>query len=190
MEQRYTEGQTFDRMDFAAAPLPKGEYEGCSFRSCHFSGSDLSGIRFIDCEFVDCDLSNANLKNASLQDVRFGGCKMLGLHFEKCAAFGFSVSFRSCQLSHSSFYGMKLSKTLFADCRLAEVDLTGADLNNSVFDQCDLLNASFENTNLEKADFRTAYNYIIDPELNRIKGARFSLPAVTGLLTKYQIKID
>jgi hypothetical protein len=48
----------------------------------------------------------------------------------------------------------------------------------------------FENSILEKVDFRSSFNYIIDPETNRIKKARFSLPGVTGLLAKYDIEID
>jgi fluoroquinolone resistance protein len=43
---------------------------------------------------------------------------------------------------------------------------------------------------LEKADFRTAYNYSIDPEKNRIKKAKFSIFGVTGLLDKYDIEIE
>ena len=43
---------------------------------------------------------------------------------------------------------------------------------------------------LEKADFRTAFNYSIDPENNRMKKAKFSPPEVVGLLNKYDIEID
>jgi len=52
------------------------------------------------------------------------------------------------------------------------------------------LQAMFIHTNLEKADFRSAFNYSIDPETNRIRKARFSVPAVTGLLDKYDIEIE
>jgi hypothetical protein len=44
--------------------------------------------------------------------------------------------------------------------------------------------------NLTGADFRTAYNYSLDPENNKLKNARFSGPGVLGLLDKYDIKID
>jgi hypothetical protein len=50
--------------------------------------------------------------------------------------------------------------------------------------------ANFEQTTLEKSDFRTSYNYSINPELNRIKKAKFSLNAIAGLLTKYDIVIE
>ena len=60
----------------------------------------------------------------------------------------------------------------------------------ALFDQCNFKDAKFENTILEKADFRTSYNYSIDPDVNRIRKAKFSLPAVVGLLNKYDIEID
>jgi uncharacterized protein YjbI with pentapeptide repeats len=78
----------------------------------------------------------------------------------------------------------------FVNCTLHEVDFTEADLTASLFENCDLQRTLFANTNLEKADFRTAFNYSIDPELNRIKKARFSMPGVLGLLSKYNIDIE
>ncbi|MEI9959311.1 MAG: pentapeptide repeat-containing protein [Ferruginibacter sp.] len=73
---------------------------------------------------------------------------------------------------------------------MQEVDFTGCDLTEANFDNCDLTNAHFENTILEKADFRTAINFIIDPEINKIKKAKFPLSGIAGLLNKYDIAID
>ena len=70
------------------------------------------------------------------------------------------------------------------------MDFTEADLTSSLFDNCELAGARFERTILEKADLRTSRNYSIDPELNKIKKARFSYPGVLGLLSKYEIDID
>jgi fluoroquinolone resistance protein len=50
--------------------------------------------------------------------------------------------------------------------------------------------ATFDNTIIEKADFRGSLNYSIDPENNRVKKAKFSLSGVDGLLGKYDIEID
>ena len=69
------------------------------------------------------------------------------------------------------------------------MDLTACDLSQAIFENCDLAGTLFENTILEKTDFRTAYNYSIDPELNKIKKAKFSLPGVLGLLSKYDIEV-
>jgi hypothetical protein len=43
---------------------------------------------------------------------------------------------------------------------------------------------------LERTDFRTSYNYSIDPEINRISKAKFSINGVVGLLGKYNIEIE
>ena len=83
-----------------------------------------------------------------------------------------------------------IKKTTFKNSQLQEVDFTESELSYSVFDYCDLTRATFYNTNIEKADFRTSNNYSIDPENNQIKKARFSLPAAAGLLDKYDIEID
>ena len=58
------------------------------------------------------------------------------------------------------------------------------------FDECDFLHAHFEKTILEKADLRTSLHYSIHPALNRIKKAKFSLSAISGLLDQYDIEID
>jgi uncharacterized protein YjbI with pentapeptide repeats len=73
---------------------------------------------------------------------------------------------------------------------VAGSDFAECDLTNSVFDNCDLINASFDHTNLEKVDFRTPSNYSFDPEINRIRRAKFSIDGVSGLLGKYDIDIE
>jgi uncharacterized protein YjbI with pentapeptide repeats len=57
-----------------------------------------------------------------------------------------------------------------------------------IFENCDLAGAIFENTILERADFRTARNFSLDPEINQIKKAKFSLADLPGLLLKYDIE--
>ena len=190
MEQHYFEEQTFEKIDYTATPLKKGEYEYCVFRNCDLSRADLSGIRFSDCEFSGCNLSLAVFNQTGLQGVTFKDCKMLGLHFERCNEFGLSVSFQNCSLNHSSFFGVKIKKTVFKNCQLQETDFTDSDLSGSTIENCDFLQATFLNTNLEKADLRSSINYAIDPELNKIKKAYFSLYGVPGLLAKYDIRID
>mgnify|MGYP001950459629 FL=1 len=150
----------------------------------------MSKITFIDCEFYDCNLSSAHILQTGFQNVLFKDCKMLGLQFDKCNDFGFLIKVDKCQLNHSSFFKRKLSKISFQKTKLQEVDFTECDLSLSVFDDCDLQNAIFKNTNLQNTDFRSSYNFSIDPENNQIKGAKFTLETVVGLLTKYNIKIE
>lgn len=182
--------ENYASINFYNHPLNKGEFESCTFKNCDFSHTDLSEFRFIDCIFSACNLSLAKLFKTSFQDTQLKDCKLLGLHFEQCSGFGLSFRFENCQLAHSSFFGIKLKGIIFKNCDLQEVDFTDADLTSVAFENCNLLNAVFENCLLQKADFRTAFNYSFDPERNRIKGARFSLPAVTGLLDKYGIQVS
>ena len=61
---------------------------------------------------------------------------------------------------------------------------------NTLFDNCDFKRATFEKTNIEKADFRNAHNYSIDLEQNRFKKAKFSKEGIVGLLGQYDVEID
>jgi uncharacterized protein YjbI with pentapeptide repeats len=190
MQDRYVEDESFEKKDYSKTPLGVADYDDCTFTSCNFSNADLSSLNFSGCTFIDCDLSNVKLLKTGLKNTRFKGCKMIGLRFDDCEPFLFEVSFDNCTLNLSSFYKRKLAKTRFANCNLKEVDFADADLSNAVFIDCDLGGAVFDNTNLEKADLRTARNYSIDPEKNRIKKARFSASGIAGLLDKYDIVIE
>jgi len=83
-----------------------------------------------------------------------------------------------------------MKKTVFVNCSLKESQFEEVDLAGAVFKNCDLLHAVFTRTGLEKADFRTAKNYSIDPELNKMKRAKFSYLGIAGLLDKYGIDVD
>jgi len=186
MGQNITQDRNFDKDDL----LTQGEYENCIFNSCSFADNYLSNFKFIDCIFDSCNLSLAKLYKTTFRDVEFIDCKMLGLRFDTCNEFGLSFLFVGCQLNHSSFYRAKIKKTIFKNSQLQETDFTEADLTGSVFDNCNLAHAIFDHSILEKADFRTAYNYSIEPELNKIKKAKFALSGVAGLLDKFDIYIE
>lgn len=166
-----------------------GKYENCTFHNCHLEGANLSDANFVDCEFEACDLSNARLSNTGLKNVSFDNCKLLGLHFEDCNDFLLEVHFSACQLDLTTFYGLKLPKTTFRNTSLREVDFSESDFSQSTFSGCDLMGAVFDRTNLTKADLRTAENFIIDPNSNTLKKARFSRMDLAGLLHSYDLDI-
>ena len=134
-------------------------------------------------------MSNLKVPDVSFQHVRFEQCKMLGIHFQTSNPFLLEFIFQNCQLDYCSFYHLKIKKTKFINCRLTEVDFSETDLTSSDFQGSDLSGATFDQTIAEKVDFRNALNYAIDPERNRIKGARFDLDGLPSLLRKYGIKI-
>ncbi|MBK7873175.1 MAG: pentapeptide repeat-containing protein [Saprospiraceae bacterium] len=190
MSKIYIEDKLFKSVDFSETELTKGDYERCSFANCVFLNVDLSAINFVECTFEHCDLSMAKLANTGFRDVRFKSCRLLGLHFEDCNDFLFSVAFENCQLNLSSFYQKTLKVTVFKGCNLQEVDFTEADLTNVIFEHCDLSKAIFAQTKLENTDFRTSYHFSIDPAINYIKKAKFSLEGLKGLLDKYDIVVE
>jgi len=73
---------------------------------------------------------------------------------------------------------------------MKQVDFGDVDLSMSQFDNCDLEEAVFNRSIIEKADFRTARNYRIDPEQNKVKQAKFSALGLAGLLDKYNLIIE
>lgn len=183
------EHQTFEKIDFIKEKLEEG-YESCTFTQCNFVGANLSSVKFSECEFVNCNMSNLIVTNTALRDVQFCDCKLLWVGFGNCDSFLFAVSFEKCILGLSSFHRLKMRKTQFTECSLHEVSFVETDLGESVFDECDFSQALFERTILEKADFRTSYHYIINPETNKIKKAKFSQSGIAGLLQSYDITIE
>ena len=114
---------------------------------------------------------------------------MIGIRFDEANPFNLHMEFNACNLEHSSFFGVKLVKASFSTCRLQHVEFENAQLKEVNFTESDLLGAHFLQTNLEKANFVGATNYQLDPDQNIIKGAKFSMDGLPGLLQKFKIKI-
>ena len=169
---------------------PYSELEHCHFISCDFSSTDLANKRFFDCLFERCNVSLASLAGTGLQNVAFQECKLSGLQFTACRDMLFEVHFDRCQLSYASFYGKRLPGTPFIQCNLTDADFTSADLTNAVFQECTLNGAVFQQTQLNGADFRTATGFLIDPDSNPLKKARFRLEGLPGLVSKYGVIVE
>jgi len=190
MEELIHIGKTFEKVIVIGKKINNREFEDCVFKNCDFSNSDFSYNAFVDCEFIDCNLSMTQLAGSDLKTVHFRNCKLLGIQFQSCNDFLFTVNFEECILDYSSFANKKMPKTQFNSCSAKEVTFIGANLTNAIFENCNLDNAIFNDTQLAGADFRTAYNYKIDPEYNPMKKAKFSNAGIVGLLDKYDIKIE
>ena len=70
-----------------------------------------------------------------------------------------------------------------------EADFSETDLEESVFVGSNLDRAQFHHTNLQGAHLEGAYNYSIDVETNRVRGAHFSLPEAASLLVHLGIHL-
>lgn len=186
----YFDNEEYAKIDFTKTKIKKGEYDNCTFSSCNFENVHASNIQFVECEFIDCNFSNAIVANTAFKNVDFINCKMIGVKFNECDAFLLQFVFKECHLNFSSFYQLKIPKTVFNSCNLEEVDFTESNLQNADFDNSNLKGAIFEETNLEKSDFRTAINFDINPEKNYLKGAKFSKQNIVGLLSNHKIIIE
>jgi len=131
-----------------------------------------------------------HLSDTGLQDIQFKDCKLSGADFSKSCDFLFEVNFTNCILDNAIFYKKKNKGAKFTDCSMVETDFTWADLSDVQFNNCNLNRAFFNRTILKNADFRTAYNFIIDPDINTLKKAKFSVHGLPGLLAKYDIRIE
>lgn len=183
------EDKTFTRISANDPVFSSRQFENCKFVNCDLANANLGGILFIDCVFEDCNLSLANVCGTGLQHIRFKHCKLSGLNFSRSLDFLMEMHFDNCILDNAVFFKKKNKKAIFKDCSMIETDLTEADLTDCKFDNCNLQRAFFDQTILKNADLSTSYNFIIGPDHNDIKKAKFSVHGLAGLLTKYGIEV-
>jgi fluoroquinolone resistance protein len=184
------ENKTFKNIVYSDKETKDREFEKCTFINCDLSNGIFTSSKFNDCVFTNCNLAMANLNKCQLNNVTFKDCKLIGVNFSNCIDFLFFVKFEGCVLDYCSFIKKKIPKTSFKNTSLKNADFTESDLTKSTFTNSDLLNAVFNRTILKEVNFLTALNYSIDPEINNIRKAKFSLYGVTGLLDKYDIIIE
>lgn len=189
----FTEKEQFDQViqdiDFSGQNLQGYSFEDCQFVNCNFTGTKLYGVSLGTTTFDSCNLSSTDITRAKLTNVRFTGCKLMGVNFSNVHTMLFSVSFDFCRIQHCIFENLKLAGMDAEGNEILETDFTGCNLRKAKFGGSDLRGSQFADNDLKEADFRRATNYVIDPTRNQVKGARFSLPEVVGLLEVFQVKI-
>lgn len=165
------------------------EFECCTFTKCDFSKCNFIDITFIDCIFNNCNFENAQVNHVALRTVRFMNCNISNVNFAMCNKLIFEVFFNGCKLDFSKFYTLKLKGTLFTNCSMIAVDFMATDLTEAIFDYCDLYRAEFDKALTNKTNFKTSFNYTIDPTKTKIKKAIFSNEGVKGLLFRHDLII-
>ncbi len=163
------------------------EFEGCEFSGCELAGMNFSDIKFVDCKFINSDLSMSSVGATLFRGVEFFSCKLMGIEFNDCRENLLDFSFFDSILNYSVFNGLSLPNTNFIGCKLLEVSFADADLQGTSFAESNLEGAIFSHTCLKSADFSAAENFIIDPDSNILKNAKFSYTNLAGLLSKYNI---
>ncbi len=127
--------------------------------------------------------------HTTFNDIKFKGCKLVGVPFQSFDDLLLTFSFKNCTLNLSAFYQLKINKTKFSKCKMYHVDYTETDAQNTTFSNYDLKDSIFDSTSLENADFSTAHNFSINPSTNPMKNAIFSKENCFGLLSSFKIKI-
>lgn len=187
------------RENFDELELPGVTIESSQFEDCLFAGGQYMEAQFIDCKFVDCrfmgsDLSVTSFRGSRFADSSFNGSKLVGIDWAilnwSAVTLAAPFSFQSCDLSYSTFGGLKLTQMIAQDCKIREVDFTECDLTGSDFSRSDLIGSRFYQSVLEECNFEDSLNYLISPVDNSLTGARFSHPEVMTLLEPFNIKID
>jgi uncharacterized protein YjbI with pentapeptide repeats len=181
--------KTFENQIFGKEALNRTEYESCSFINCTFSGCNFIGVTFIECVFDKCNFNNAQVNHTAFRTVNFMKCKIKEVNFAMSDKLIFEIAFTDCIMDFSKFYALKMKGTNFVNCSLVAVDFMQTDLTDAIFDTCDLYRAEFEKAIANKADFKTSYNYTIDPTTTKIKRAIFSKENVKGLLFRHDLEI-
>ena len=179
--------EQISNINFSIDKTDREEFENCEITNCTFG--DMKRIDFTDCVFKNCNLSNVNFRNCKLQDITFIDCKLIGANFSPAANFGFTLLCENCNLDYTSFDKKKINKSVFKNCKMHGANFTQADLSKSTFIQCDFADAVFANTNISTVDFTTSINFLIDPELNNIKKAKFLAQDLHALLYRHDIVV-
>ncbi|HVO43090.1 MAG TPA: pentapeptide repeat-containing protein, partial [Aggregatilineales bacterium] len=99
------------------------------------------------------------------------------------------VYFSNCDISYSVFIGLEMKRAQIIRCVAKEADFAEADLTQANCSGTNFAGSRFLHTNLTEADFTGALSYSINPTLNTLKKARFSLPEAVNLLAGLDIVI-
>jgi uncharacterized protein YjbI with pentapeptide repeats len=166
------------------------EFECCTFTNCNFSQCIFLAVTFIDCTFNDCTFSNAKINYVAFRTVTFNRCEIKEVNFAMCDKLIFEIAFTDCILDFSKFYTLKIKGTSFTNCSLIAVDFMATDLTEVIFENCDLYRSEFAKAIANKTNFKTSYNYTIDPKVTKLKKAVFALEGLKGLLYKHDIVVQ
>lgn len=129
----------------------------------------------------------AKFVETGFNNVNFNGCKLVGADFSGSREFLFSIDANQSNFDYAIFAKKKNRKHYMSNCSFKNADFSGGDWANTVFANCNLEGATFEAVNLQGTDFTSSYGLTLDPAINHLAKAKFSLNNLPGLLSKYHI---
>ena len=188
------EDRNFERLRLDHAQIDSASFLDCQFTGCSLVEAVLSACRFQRCSFVDCDLSLVEISGSQFASVVFEASKLVGVDWTRAHrpehTLGKPFKFIDCMLNHGTFIGLDLQGVEITDSLVHEVDFRETNLSEAVFSGTDLQGSLFLDTDLRTADLGSARNYQINPAINKLGGARFSLPEAISLLYALDIELD
>src|SRR4051812_7575113 len=119
VEEDYFENEVFSDLDLNGANLTGKEFYRCTFENCPAQESRWSKSLLEACVFKGCDLTRAAMAHTGLRDVRFEGCKLMGVDWSSVSP-NPELAFEECNLRYCSFVGLSLRKTTFTRCLAQE----------------------------------------------------------------------
>ncbi len=186
--------EQFQQLSQERSAINSSKFNSCSFADCDFNGTSFRGCRFIDCSFYGCDLSLLQVANCTFTRVKIESCKAIGINWAQAnwseTSLHNKIDFLESAINHSTFIGLDLTGIKILNCSVQEVDFREADLSKADFSGSDLTKSIFGNTILSGADLSCARNYQITPCVNKLTGAKFTLPEALALLYSMDILLD
>lgn len=185
--------ELFRGLELPNVEISETEFHQCAFRECSLAEAVFRNCRFVECRFHGCDLSLMEVPASAFIRVGFEDCTVVGVNWAKAdwsaLNMGKTLDFHQSGLNHSTFLSVPLKQSSLVDCAARNVDFREADLAMADLSGTDLSEALFQGTNLRQADLSRARNYAINPGLNTISGAKFSLPEAMSLLYSMDIEL-
>jgi fluoroquinolone resistance protein len=186
--------QTFSNVECQRQEIRDKEFFHCTFVQGSFQETAFTRCRFSDCTFQGCDLSLIKVTDCGFTNTRFQDSQLIGVNWTEAAwsrtGFLNPIGFVRCAISYGTFMGLALKKLTLRGCVARDVDFSEANLTQADCTGTDFVDSRFWHTNLSKADFTGAINYAIDPTLNVVKKAKFSLPEAMSLLYSLDIVLS
>lgn len=181
----------FKGIDLAKQVLEEAEFTSCTFIDCDFSDARLKKCLFEECKFDGCNLSLAKLPNSQLIKCKFRNCKLIGVDWMlPNTDMGLELYLEECDLSYCNFSDVDISGSSLIKCKVNEADFSDTIARKVSFEGSDLLKSRFIRTNLSKASFIKAKNYLFNILENNVSQARFSREEVYNLLEATDIVIE
>jgi fluoroquinolone resistance protein len=179
----------FSDLALATADLSGKELARCTFRRCKLPESRWARTRLEDCVFEDCDLTGMVPQELALRGVSFRGTKLMGVDWTELAKFP-DASFERCDLRYASFVKQRLRTTRFVGCMAREASFLEVDLTEADFTDTDLTGATIRDCALGKTNFARATGVFLDPQHNKVKGARIAIAAAILLVQSFGIVVE